>query len=110
MTAQPGNPEASSLWPQHGKLQEGLRGLQARNFLLWGRSAGDSRYPNQDRNAHNDPVHRERGEPTMPDPRHEPGDSAIRYDERNQEADRHDNPSVRINLRNADGVFAFAPE
>ena len=57
-----------------------------------------------------DPVDGKRGEAMLPNPSHEPGNGQISDDERNNEADRQNNPSVGIDLRNPNRICTFTAE
>src|SRR5271165_5254555 len=50
----------------------------------------------QDKPAEKDAVNRENGESACPHPVHEPGDDAIRHDERNHKSDCQHDPRVRV--------------
>lgn len=62
----------------------------------------------QDQRAYYDPIDRKGNEAMLPHPGHEPGYRPVGDDERDDEANRQQDPAVRINLRNADRVLAFS--
>ncbi len=69
-----------------------------------------SRRPSQYRDSYHNPIHRKRGKPALAHPGHESGDGSVGDDEGDDEADGEDDPLVRGDLGDADGIFIFAAE
>src|SRR6266852_845657 len=71
-------------------------------------SVGEARGKEEDGDAEEDAVDGERAKAAAADPTHEPGDAAVGHDERDDEADGQNGPSVGIDVRDADGAGMLA--
>jgi hypothetical protein len=74
-------------------------------------SASDHpRRPSQHGNTKHNAIHRKRRKPALADPSHEPSDGSVGDDEGDDKADGEDDPLVRCDLGDADGILVFAAE
>lgn len=64
--------------------------------------------PSEHHDSKHNAIHCERRETAFPDIAHEPGDGSVGDDQGDDEADGEDDPLVRCDLRDADGIFIFA--
>lgn len=76
--------------------------------LRRGLSPRQSRRERQHKRSDDDAVDRKRHEPVLPHVAHEPRHGCVGNDVRNHEADRQHNPSMGIDLRNANRILTLA--